>query len=136
MLRSRRNPCTLSAVRGGVPVRFARPAEAQVITLYSSNFNAPTYSDGVLNVGTDTTTPGQDSGSNSGGGQLTTSPFRIRRRMACVAHEPQRAAFAVCLTGAGQTVTSGSVWFQADVTVSAAQSRLAFCLAPVRRRYK
>ena len=93
----------------------------QVITLYTSNFNAPTYSDGVLNSGADTTTPGQDGWLTSSGGttnaisvsnsatngfvSLTTSGQDVRR-----------------LFNGGQTVTSGSVWFQADVTVSAAQA--------------
>jgi PEP-CTERM motif len=122
MIRLRRNPHALPAILSVAAVfGIARSAEAQVISLYSSNFNSPTYSNGVLNVGTDTTTPGQDGWLNTSGGgtnnitvsnaatngfvSLTTNGQDVRR-----------------LFNGSQTVTSGSVWFQADIDVSAAQA--------------
>src|SRR5438105_943946 len=105
----------------GISIGSAPTAKAQITTLFSANFNAPTYSDGVLNVGTDTTTPGQDGWLNSSGGgtnnitvsnsatngfvSLTTSGQDVRR-----------------LFNGGATVTSGSAFYDADVNVSAAQA--------------
>jgi hypothetical protein len=104
-----------------VSVGFSQTANGQPVILYSTGFDAPTYSDGVLNVGTDTTTPGQDGWLNTSGGgtnnitvsnsatnglvSLTTSGQDVRR-----------------LFNGGATVTSGSVWLAADITVSAAQA--------------
>jgi hypothetical protein len=93
---------------------------AQATPLFSTGFDSPTYSNGVLNPGTDTTTPGQDGWLSSSGTtnlipvsnaavngvvSLTTSGQDVRRPF-----------------DAGATVTSGSVAFDADVTVSAAQA--------------
>jgi hypothetical protein len=94
---------------------------ARGAVLYQATFNSPTYTDGVLNPGTDTTTPGQDGWINSSGGgtnniqvsnsatngivSLTTSGQDVRR-----------------LFDGAATVTGGSVLFDADVTVSAAQA--------------
>lgn len=99
----------------------ATVSSAQMTTLYSTTFNAPTYSDGVLNVGADTTSTGQDGWINTSGGgtnnitvtnsatngfvSLTTSGQDVRR-----------------FFDGGATVTSGSVFFDMDITVSAAQA--------------
>src|SRR5262249_38919609 len=96
---------------------FAPSTQAQVI-LYSANFNAPTYSDGVLNVGTDTTTAGQDGWLNSSAGGTNN-----------IAVSNSATNGFVTLTTTGQdvrhpfsAVTSGSVFFDADVTVTSAQA--------------
>jgi hypothetical protein len=103
-----------------VALASAQPAKAQITTLYSTNFNAPTYTDGLLNPGTDTTTPGQDGWLHSSG---TTNFISVSN---------SATNGFVSLTTTGQdvrrlfdgaaTVTSGSVFFDADVTVSAAQA--------------
>src|SRR5260221_2072910 len=100
-------------------IGFVQTAQAGL--LFTTGFDSPTYSNGVLNVGTDTTTAGQDGWLNSSGGgtnniavsnsatngfvSLTTSGQDVRR-----------------LFDGGATVGSGSVYLAADITVSAAQA--------------
>lgn len=119
MLRSHRYRYgSLVILAVAVSFGFAQTAAAQPIVLYTAGFDAPTYSDGVLNVGTDTTTPGQDGWLNSSGGgtnNITVSNSATNG--------------FVSLTTTGQDVrrpfspvTSGSVWLEADITVSAAQA--------------
>jgi hypothetical protein len=102
-------------------IAFVPTAHATLV--YSTSFSAPPYTDAVLNVGTDTTTPGQDGWITSSGGgmnnmvvsntatngfvSLTTSGQDVRRLFD---------------GGAAAAVGSGSVFLAADITVSAAQA--------------
>ncbi len=96
-------------------------ADAALTVIYSTGFTSPTYTDGVLNVGTDTTTPGQDGWLNSSGGgtnnisvadsattgtvTLATSGQDIRRQFASI------------------TPASGtSVYLAAGINVASAQT--------------
>lgn len=100
-------------------IGFVQTAHATL--LYSTNFDAPTYTDGVLNSATVTTTPGQDN-------WLTTSAGGTNN----IAVSNSATNGFVSLTTSGQdlrrlfdnsaTVTSGSVFYDADITVSAAQA--------------
>jgi PEP-CTERM motif len=94
-------------------------ASAQVI-LYSTNFNAPTYVDGPLNTNIDTITPGQDGWLNTSGGGTNN-----------ISVSNSASNGFVSLTTNGQDVrhlfnvgpiTSTSVFFDADITVTAAQA--------------
>jgi len=102
---------------------MARPAGAAV--LYSTGFSSPTYSDGPLNnpsPATDTTTPGQDGWLNTNaGGATTLNPISVSNSatngivsMATAGQDVRHP-----LSGA---VTSGSVYMDADINVSAAQA--------------
>jgi hypothetical protein len=96
---------------------LTQSASAAVV-LYLADFNAPTYSDAVLNVGTDTVTAGQDGWLNTSGGgtnNITVSNSATNG--------------FVTMTTSGQdvrhtftAVTSGSVYFDADIKVTAAQA--------------
>jgi hypothetical protein len=94
---------------------------ASAAVLYSTNFNTPTYSDGLLNNNTDTSTAGQDGwlNTNAGGASVTNG----------IAVSNSATNGIVSLTTSGQdvrhqfsAVNSGSVYLDADINVSAAQS--------------
>jgi len=102
---------------------LARSAGAAV--LYSTGFSSPTYVDGPLNnpsPTTDTTTPGQDGWLNTNsGGTPTVNPLSVSNSatngivsMATAGQDVRHP-----LSGA---VTSGSVYLDADINVSAAQA--------------
>lgn len=98
---------------------LASPSMAAV--LFSTGFSSPTYTNGVLNVGADTTTPGQDGWLNTSGGgtnNITVSglPANGLVSMTTSGQDVRR------LFDGGATVTSGSIWFSADISVSAAQA--------------
>jgi len=92
-----------------------------IVVLYLADFNAPTYSDAALNnpsPTTDTTTPGQDGWLNTSGGGTNNIT---------VANSATNGF--VTLVTSGQDVrhtfaaqTSGSVFFDLDMTVTAAQA--------------
>jgi len=96
---------------------LAAPATNASI-LYTTGFDAPTYTDGVLNSGADTTTPGQD-------GWLSTSGTTNLINVSNTATNG-----IVTMTTSGQdvrhplagAVTSGSVYVDLDFSVSAAQA--------------
>jgi hypothetical protein len=100
----------------------ASTAEAQITTLYSTNFNAPTYTDGnLVTVATasDITTPGQDGWLNTSAG--LTNQIQVSNTA---------TNGIVTLTNTGQdvrhnfnggtAVTSGSVFYDADINVTSA----------------
>jgi len=90
-------------------------------SLYKATFNSPTYSDGALNTNTDTTTAGQDGWLNTSGGGTNNI---------AVSNSATNGIVSLTTSGqdvrhpfdSGQTVTGGSVYFEADITVSAAQN--------------
>jgi hypothetical protein len=94
---------------------------ARGAVLYQASFNSPTYADGALNTNTDTTTPGQDGWLNTNAGgtnNISVSNSATNGFVSLtVSGQDVRRPF-----DAGATVTSGSVFFDADVTVSAAQA--------------
>ncbi|HEY1377234.1 MAG TPA: PEP-CTERM sorting domain-containing protein [Gemmataceae bacterium] len=102
-------------------IGLAQAAAAQPVVLYSANFNSPTYADGPLvnpPSATDTTTPGQDGWLSTNAGLTNQIPVSNSATNGFVS-----------LTTSGQdvrhqftAVNSGSVFFDADVTVSAAQA--------------
>ncbi len=97
----------------------AQASQAAITVLDTANFNAPTYSDGALSAATTTTTPGQDN-------WLTTSAGGTNNILV----SGSATNGLVTLTGAGEdvrrpfdggaSVTSGSVYLEADITVTAA----------------
>jgi len=104
-----------------VAVALGQTVAAQTV-LYSTNFNAPTYSDGPLApvaVATDTTTPGQDGWLNTSVG--LTNPIQVSNTatngIVTVGPTGQDVRH-----GLGSSVTGGSVFLDAHVTVSAAGS--------------
>ncbi|MGN6625930.1 MAG: PEP-CTERM sorting domain-containing protein [Tepidisphaeraceae bacterium] len=98
---------------------FASASQAAV--LVSADFNAPTYSDGALNTGADTTTPGQDGWITSSGGgtnnilvqntatdgfvTMTTSGQDVRK-----------------IADNNQAINSGSAYLSAQFSLSAAKT--------------
>jgi hypothetical protein len=110
-----------ASVAAAVVVGLAQTATAQVTTLYSTSFQSPTYSDGALapvTVATDTTTPGQDGWLNTNAG--LTNPIQVSN---------SATNGIVSLVAAGgqdvrrplsSTVSSGSIFLDAHVTVSSA----------------
>lgn len=109
---------TLSAA--ALTLALASVSQAALAPLYSTNFNSPTYSDGVLNSGADTTTPGQD-------GWLTTSGGSTN----AIAVSNTATNGIVTLTNTGQDVRhlftptvaapasgTNSVYLQADINVA------------------
>jgi hypothetical protein len=105
--------CAALFVAGGL--------QASAGSLYKATFNSPTYTDGVLNSGADTTTAGQD-------GWLTTSGTSTNA--IAVSNSATNGFVSLTTSGqdvrrpfdSGQTVTGGSVYFEADINVSAAQN--------------
>jgi hypothetical protein len=87
--------------------------------LYSTGFNAPTYSDGVLNNGADTTTAGQDGWLNSSGGGTNNITVQNSATDGFVTLTTSGQDVRQPLSGA---VTTGSVYMSADFSVSAAQA--------------
>src|SRR4051812_2795821 len=95
--------------------------QASAGSLYKATFNSPTYSDGVLNTGADLTTPGQDGWLTASGGGTNAIP---------VSNSATNGLVSLTTSGqdvrhpfdSGQTVTGGSVYFEADINVSAAQN--------------
>jgi hypothetical protein len=104
-------------------VAFAGTANAQLNTLFNVNFNAPTYVDGPLNDGVN---PGQDGWIVSSGttNLIPVSNSAINGFASIVANgqDVQRPF------DGGASVTSGSVFFDADVTVSAAAATGEYAL--------
>jgi hypothetical protein len=105
-----------------VAIGFVQSALAQPVPLYSTSFQSPTYSDGALapvTVATDTTTPGQDGWLNTNAG--LTNPIQVSN---------SATNGIISLTTSGQdvrhplssSVSSGSIFLDAHVTVSAAGS--------------
>lgn len=97
---------------------------ANASLLYSTNFNSPTYSDGALilpPIATDTTTAGQDGWLNTNAGLtnniLVSNTATNGRVSLTTSGQDVRHLF-----DGGAAVTSGSVYFEADITVSAAQA--------------
>jgi hypothetical protein len=120
MIRSLRSRLLIAVLTGVGFGWAASPVSAQV-TLYAATFDAPTYTDGPLNSNTDTTTPGQDGWiTTSAGGATVTNPISVSN---------SATNGFVSLSTSGQdvrrpftAVTSGSVFFDADINVSAAQA--------------
>lgn len=108
---------TLLVAVGVIGVFGAFKARGATV-LYSTDFNAPTYSDGAINTNTDTTTAGQAGWINtSGGGTNNIS----------VANSTTNGT--VSLTTAGQDIRhlfastgAGSYYLKVDITVSTAQT--------------
>jgi hypothetical protein len=122
MLRSFRNRFIAAAtLAAAISFGFAPTAKAQVVVLYSTGFSTPTYTDGVLNAGTDTTTPGQDGWINTSGGGTNNIPVSNTATNGIVSLTTSGQDVRRLFNG-GVTVTSGSVWLEADITVSAAQA--------------
>jgi hypothetical protein len=99
---------------------FSTPAAV----LYQASFNSPTYTDGPLNAPnptTDTTTPGQDGWINSSGGGTNNIPVSNSAINGFVSLTTNGQDVRRLFDG-GATVTSGSIYYDADVTVSAAQA--------------
>ncbi|MFL5327486.1 MAG: PEP-CTERM sorting domain-containing protein [Gemmataceae bacterium] len=102
-----------------VSMGVTHSASAMVV-LYSANFNAPTYTDGVLvspTSATDSTTVGQDGWINTSG----------NTNLIAVSNSATNGF--VTMTSSGQDVrhtfapvNSGSVYFDADIKVTAAQA--------------
>src|SRR5262249_10150075 len=95
-------------------------ARAALTTEFSTDFNAPTYSDGTLvtvSTATDTTTPGQNGWLNTSAG--LTNPIQVSNTA---------TNGIVSMTTSGQdvrhaltdSITSGSLYLDADFNVSAA----------------
>jgi len=96
-------------------------ANASLSVLYSSGFNSPTYSDGaVVNTGnaTDTTTPGQDGWLSTSAGTTNNIPVTNSATDGFVTMTTSGQDIRHPLSG---SVTSGSVYLDADFSVSAAQ---------------
>ncbi len=113
---------SLAALGLAVSIGFPQTAKAQVV-LYSANFSNPPFTDGTLvtvAVATDTTTPGQDNWLNSNAG--LTNPIQVSNSASngivtlTTSGQDVRRVFN---GGAGAAVTSGSVFLDAHVTVSA-----------------
>jgi len=109
---------------GSLALAFVQAAAAQPVVLYTTNFNSPTYTDGPLNNvdPNSTTAPGQDNWLNTSSG--ATGSFLNPISVSNTATNG-----IVSLTTNGQdvrrqftAVNSGSVFFDADVTVTAAQA--------------
>jgi len=96
---------------------LAQAAHAAV--LYGTNFNSPTYSDGVLNAGADTTTAGQDGWLNTSGGGTNNIAVSNTATNGIVTMTTSGQDVRHPLSGA---VTSGSVFLDADFSLSAAQA--------------
>src|SRR5262245_11934567 len=102
---------------------IASPALSQT-SLVNVNFNAPTYTNGVLNNGADTTTPGQDGWITSGGGGtnniavLNSSPNGFVSLVS--SGQDVRRLFNGAVSVSEATATS--VFLRADINVSAAQT--------------
>jgi trimeric autotransporter adhesin len=100
---------------------LAGALQAGGAVLYETDFNAPTYADGPLNTNTDTTTAGQAGWLNTSGGGTNNIP---------VSNAATNGRVSLTTSGqdvrhpfdSGQTVTSGSVFLEADIVVSAAQA--------------
>jgi len=92
---------------------------AGAAVLYSTGFSSPTYTDGVLNSGADTTTPGQDGWLNTSGGGTNNITVQNSATNGFVTMTTTGQDVRHPLSGA---VTSGSVYLDADVNVSAAQA--------------
>jgi hypothetical protein len=103
-----------------VAIGFAQAASAQTV-LYSTSFQAPTYTDGILNGSADTTTPGQDGWIITSGGQ--TNPITVSNSatngMVSLTTNGQDVR-RIFNGGAAAAVTSGSVFLDAHVTVNSA----------------
>jgi len=120
MKRKSLTSLTLFSTAAALSLGLAPKANA-LVTVFSANFNSPLYTDGVLNPGTDLTTPGQDNWLTASGGTSN-----------AIAVSNSATNGFVSLTTSGQDLrrifdnqvafTSGSVWLDADVTVSAAQT--------------
>jgi hypothetical protein len=97
----------------------ASRASAAISVLYSSDFNAPTYTDGALATNADNATPGQD-------GWIATNAAGTNN----ISVSNTATNGIVTMTTSGEdvrhplsgAVTSGSVYLDADVNVSAAQT--------------
>lgn len=89
--------------------------------MMSVTFSAPTYSDGVLNSGADTTTPGQDGWLNTSGGGTNNIAVSNSATNGVVSMTTSGQDVRRSFDG-GAAITSGSVYFSADVNVSAAQA--------------
>jgi PEP-CTERM motif len=121
MLNSSKKLLTAAIVAAAAIAGAASQSQAAITVLGSANFNAPTYSDGVLNAGTDTTTAGQDGWLNTSGGgtnNITVSNSATNGSVALTTSGQDVRRFF----DGGATVTSGSIFFEADITVSAAQA--------------
>jgi len=102
-------------------IGFVPTAHATLV--YSTGFDAPTYTDNVLNVGTDTTTPGQDGWINSSGGGTNNIPVSNSATNGFVSLKTSGQDVRRLFNGgAAAAVASGSVYLAADITVSAAQA--------------
>ncbi|HUO08224.1 MAG TPA: hypothetical protein VM008_08000, partial [Phycisphaerae bacterium] len=96
-------------------------SHAAITILDTANFNAPTYSDGALSSSTTTTTPGQDN-------WLTTSAGGTNN--ISVANSATNGTVTLTTSGedvrrpfdGGASVTSGSIYLEADITVNTAQA--------------
>lgn len=107
-----------AAIFGAALLGFATFTNAAPV--FTADFNAPTYSDGPLNPVTtaDTTTPGQDGWLNTSGAGTNNIPVTNSAINGLIS-----------MTTSGQDVrkpftaaTNGSVYFSADVNVSAASA--------------
>ncbi len=101
---------------------LASPSANAALTLvYSTGFSSPTYADGVLNVGTDTTTAGQDGWlSSSGGGTNNISVANSATNgtvTLATSGQDIRRAFTAVTPGNGT-----SVYLKAEFTVASAQT--------------
>jgi hypothetical protein len=94
-------------------------SSAGAAVLYSTGFSSPTYSDGALNTNTDTTTAGQDGWLNTSGGGTNNITVSNTATNGIVSMTTSGQDVRHPLSGA---VTSGSVYLDADINVSAAQA--------------
>src|SRR4051794_39655640 len=112
-----------SILAASLAIGLAQTAAAQPVILYSANFNSPTYTDGPLvnpPTATDTTTPGQDGWLSTSAGltnqiQVSNTATNGLVSLGAAGGQDVRRLF----NGAA-TVTSGSVYYDADVTVTSA----------------
>jgi hypothetical protein len=127
MRRSFRNRYVATAMLAfAISIGSAQTAGAQPV-IYTTGFNGPAasppgpYADAVLNVGTDTTTPGQDGWINTSGGGTNNIPVSNSATNGLVSLTTNGQDVRRFFNG-NQTVSTGSIWLDAHVTVSAAQA--------------
>jgi hypothetical protein len=110
---------TTRALAVGIFSLAAASSAHALVTIFNADFNSPTYSNGMLNSGTDTTTPGQDGwlGTNGTANLITVSNAATNGFVSLNNNgQDVRRIF-----DSGIAFTAGSsVWYDADINVSTA----------------